>query len=349
MTTRGRSLGRVLTFAVFAVLMLAVSGCTVIGGGPQSVNEPAGDNMRRIWDLFVPIFWMSVVVFVIVQGILIYAVVRFRRRPDSPMPHAMHGNTKLEIAWTIAPALILAVIAVPTLTTIADFARDPGEEALTVEVIGHQWWWEFRYPDQDIVTAGDLVIPVDRPIRFQLHSADVIHSFWVPRLAGKTDVVPGHVRTMHFTAQEIGGFRGQCAEFCGIQHAQMAFWVDVKSADDFDAWVAEHQEPTLAASDDQLVQQGQEIFLGAGGCLGCHTITGTDAAGLVGPNLTLFGDRHYIGAGVLENTPENLATWIEDPQAVKKGNLMPDTGLNADQIQAVVAFLESMKSESASQ
>lgn len=341
MAGRKRTGKRAAQAALFGLLVLVLGGCTVIGGGPQSVNEPEGDNMQRIWDLFVPIFWMSVVVFVIVQGLLIYAVIRFRRRPGQETPHAFHGNTKLEIAWTILPAFVLAVIAVPTLTTIADFAKDPGPEALTVRVVGHQWWWEFQYPEYGVVTAGEAHIPTDRPIRWELNSADVIHSFWVPKLAGKQDVVPGHDRMMSFNATAPGTYRGQCAEFCGVQHANMSFTVVAESQAEFDSWIAE-QGRTAAQPSAQLVQQGHDVFFSAG-CVGCHTIRGTEAQGIVGPDLTHFADRSIIAGYVLENTDENLARWLENPQAVKPGNLMPDLGLNTDQINALVAYLQSLE------
>jgi cytochrome c oxidase subunit 2 len=329
--------------ALFSLLVLVLGGCSVYGGSPQSVNNPRGDNMQTIWNLFVPIFWMSVVIFVIVQGLLIYAVIRFRRRPGAEAPHAFHGNTKLEIAWTIAPALVLAVIAVPTLTTIADFAKDPGPEALTVRVIGHQWWWEFQYPGQNgAVVADELHIPVNRPIRFELRSADVIHSFWVPQLAGKQDVVPGQNNQISFTAKETGTYRGQCAEFCGAQHANMAFIVVVEEPAAFNDWLQHQTQPAAAAPSDPLVQQGQQLFTSTG-CVGCHTIRGTQAAGVVGPDLTHFGQRQVIAGDVLKNTSEELHRWIKNPQAIKPGTIMPNLGLTDEQVNAVVAYLESLK------
>ena len=255
---------RALKFSVVSMLVLSLSGCTVFGGGPQSVNNPAGDNMQRIWDLFVPIFWASVVVFVLVQGLLIYAVIRFRRRENQPAPHPTHGNTKLEIAWTIAPAIVLAIIAVPTLTTIADFAKKPGPQALTVNVVGHQWWWEFDYPGQNLVVADVMHVPIGTTVEVNLASADVIHSFWIPRLAGKQDVVPNQHNHLSFKATEVGTFTGQCAEFCGIQHANMRFEVVVDSQSDFDAWVQQMQQTASNSDSTNLRSRDNKSFSAPG-------------------------------------------------------------------------------------
>ena len=342
MASQRRPLRRLLLPALAVVSVFALAGCGVIANGPQNVSDPTGDNMRKIWNLFIPIFWASVVIFVIVQAISIYAVIRFRRRPDSPLPHAVHGNTRLEIAWTILPALILVVVAVPTLTTIADLHGDPGDEAVTIRVIGHQWWWEFQYPDEGIVTAGTMHVPVDRPVRLELQSADVIHSFWPPKLAGKQDVVPGHNNLLIFTPEEIGEFRGQCAEFCGTQHANMAFSVAVDSADDYAAWLEAQKQPAAEPQPGTLEAQGKDTFM-TSACVGCHTINGTQAQGITGPNLTHVGSRGALAGHTLPNTPEDMARWIADPQAVKPGTLMPDVGLSDDQVNAVVAYLESLK------
>ncbi len=338
---------RALMVVVAGLLVFVLGGCSLFGGTPQSVNNPAGDNMQRIWDLFVPIFWASVVVFVIVQGVLIYAVVRFRRRPNQPAPVPTHGNTKLEIAWTIMPAIILAVIAVPTLTTIADFAKKPGPGALTVQVVGHQWWWEFDYPGQKVVVADEMHIPIGTKIEVDLASADVIHSFWIPKLAGKQDVVPNQHNHLSFTATETGTFSGQCAEFCGVQHANMRFDVVVESQADFDAWVAQMQKPAADVGNDQLAQQGQQVFFSAG-CVGCHTINGPQvngqtANGTIGPNLTHVGSRGIIAGGVLTQTEANISKWVHDPPSIKSGTKMPKLGLTQAQADAVAHYLETLK------
>lgn len=349
---------RALMVVFVGSLVFVLGGCSLFSG-PQAVNTPAGSNMQTIWNLFVPIFWVSVVVFVIVQGILLYAVIRFRRRPNQSPPVPVHGNTKLEIAWTIVPALILAAIAVPTLKDIASFAQKPSN-ALTVHVIGHQWWWEFDYPGQKIVVADQMHVPVGTKVEVDLSSADVIHSFWIPKLAGKQDVVPNLHNHLSFTANQTGTFSGQCAEFCGEQHANMRFDVVVQSQADFDAWVKQMQQPAANVTSDKLAQEGQQLFF-SGPCIGCHTIDGATvqvngqpvvAQGTVGPNLTHVGSRGIIAGGVLTQTEQNIAKWVYDTQAVKPGNKMPNfsapgkfsgQAMTRQQAAAIAHYLETLK------
>lgn len=350
MAGQSRYMRRVLLMALGVLLTLFLSACRIIGDTPQSANNPAADNARKIWDLFVPIFWISVVVFVIVQGILIVAVIRFRRKPGDPMPAPIHGNTKLEIAWTLAPALILAAIAVPTISTIADLARHPGDDALTVRVIGNQWWWAFEYPDTGVVTGDEMHVPAGRPIHLELVSNDVIHSFWAPRLFGKQDVVPGRTNTINFTADtdKIGEYYGQCAEFCGEQHALMAFRIYVDTPEDFEAWMAGQQQAARQPEPGTAEARGQEVFFSAG-CIGCHTIEGAElngvaAQGKVGPNLTHVGSRGTLGGATLSMSPENLKSWIHNTQDIKSGVKMPPfTNLTDEQLDDLVAYLLSLK------
>jgi len=344
--TRGRLWKRSLVVALLSLLPVIASGCAVIGGSPQSVNRPAGDSMRKIWDLFVPIFWLSVLVFVLVTAILLFALWRFRRRPgEDRRPEQLHGNTRLEIAWTMVPAIILAIIAVPTLSLMFELDRDPGPDALTVRVIGHQWWWEFQYPEYNVVTANELHVVVDRPVRLEMDSEDVIHSFWIPRLAGKRDVIPGWNNVLSFTPEEVGTFPGQCAEFCGIQHATPQCRAVAQPQEAGDAWIRQQQKPAAEAPADPLAARGREIFrTPAKACIGCHPVAGTDAKGQVGPNLTHVGSRGIIAGGVLENTPENLAQWLRNPQAVKPGNKMVlPRQLTDEEIDALVAYLMSLQ------
>lgn len=344
--TKRRLWKRPLVVVLLSLLPAIASGCAVIGGSPQSVNRPAGDSMRKIWDLFVPIFWLSVLVFVLVTAILLFALWRFRRRPgEDRRPEQLHGNTRLEIAWTMVPAIILAIIAVPTLSLMFELDREPGPDALRVRVIGHQWWWEFQYPDYNVVTADELHVVVNRPVRLELNSADVIHSFWIPRLSGKRDVIPNWDNVLIFTPEEVGIFSGQCAEFCGIQHANMKFRVIVQTQEEFDAWIRQQQQPAAEAPSDPLAARGRELFLTpANACIGCHTVAGTQAQGKVGPDLTHVGSRGIIAGGVLENTPENLARWLRNPQEVKPGNKMRlPRQLTDDEIEALVAYLRSLQ------
>ncbi|MGH2350349.1 MAG: cytochrome c oxidase subunit II, partial [Chloroflexota bacterium] len=212
--------------------------------------------------------------------------------------------------------------------------------------IGHQWWWEFQYPELGVTTANELHIPVGVPINLELESADVIHSFWVPHLAGKTDAIPGRVNRLWFLADEPGTYNGQCAEFCGIEHALMRMLVIAESQSEFDAWVRnERSIPAFAATptaQDSLVTRGAQLFAN-GVCITCHTIRGTAAQGKVGPELTHVGSRQTIAANTLPNTPEGLERWLRNPQAVKPGNLMPNLNLSDEDIDALVAYLQSLK------
>lgn len=332
------------------LLALILAGCGITGGEVQSANDVAGDNARTIWDLFVPIFWLSVVIFVLVQGALIWAVIRFRRKSEDEVPPQLHGNTKVEVAWTIAPAVILAVILVPTVTSIADLATEP-DDAHVIDVTGHQWWWEFEYPEEEVVTGNVLHIAEDQPVRLRMTASDVIHSFYAPKLFGKQDVIPGRTTNIYFTPEEAGEFYGQCYEFCGLQHANMHFRIVVHEQEDYEAWVADQQEGAPEPEADTAEARGKEVFFEAQ-CNACHTIDGavaedgTEATGQVGPNLTNIGDRPIIGAGALENTPENLADWIRDSQESKPGNEMPvfsEDSISDEDLDALVAYLSSLR------
>ncbi|HEV2122409.1 MAG TPA: cytochrome c oxidase subunit II [Chloroflexota bacterium] len=344
----GRRAPVVRNVLLFLTLVVALAGCTT--NNPQTTLEPRGLNALYIYDLFVWwMFWPAVLVFVVVEALLIYAIWRYRARPGGPAPAQFHGNTRLEITWTIVPALILVVILYGTFRTQAVLAQPPpSQNALNVRVIGHQWWWEFEYTDLGVSTANELHVPVGVPVVLQLESADVIHSFWVPMLGGKKDNIPGRQNNWWIQADNPGVYSAQCAEFCGVQHALMRFLVVAESGNEFDAWVrGQRSIPLLApggtgAQGASLVTQGAQLFA-SGACITCHTVRGTPAQGKVGPDLTHFGSRKSIAANTLPNTPENLAIWLKNPQAVKPGNLMPNLNLTDEQIAALVAYLESLK------
>ncbi|MCA1554056.1 MAG: cytochrome c oxidase subunit II, partial [Chloroflexi bacterium] len=299
---------RMLLACAGLVLAFALGACSA---SPQSTLNPRSSNAAAIYDLLVPIFWAAVVVFVIVEALLVYSVFRFRTRGDpNAIPVQFHGNTPLEIGWTIAPGVVLGVIFIMTAQTLtAVHNAPPSPAAIAVRAIGHQWWWEFQYPDikteegKPVTTASDLHIPEGQTINYTLESVDVIHSFWAPQLGGKTDLIPGHTNHGFFSAAQVGEYFGQCAEFCGEQHAQMRFRVFAQSAGDFDAWVKRQQ--SIPTPPPGLAQQGAALFV-ASACIGCHTVGGTKALGAIGPNLTHFGSRTNIAAGMLDNTPENL-------------------------------------------
>lgn len=333
---RGLPLVKVPLIA-FAALLIA--GCTP---GPQDALAPVGPVGVMESNLYNLIFWIAVVVFVIVEGLLVYTIFRYRRKADDGMPAQIHGNTKLEVIWTVIPVLILIGIAVPTLTTIASAATVPsGGNILNVKVVGHQWWWEFDYPDQGVVTADEMHIPVGTKISLAVDSADVIHSFWVPKLAGKIQAIPNRANTMWLQADQTGEYYGQCFQLCGTSHANMRFRVFVQSKADFDKWVADQKVVPTKPTDAEAAK-GAQVFA-SGPCVGCHTIAGTAAKAKVGPDLTHFGSRTTIAGALLDNNPKNLAMWLHDPPAVKPGSLMPDYHLSDDQVNALVAYLDSLK------
>jgi cytochrome c oxidase subunit 2 len=333
---------RILIFTALAIASVAAA-CG--GDFPQSSLLPQSDVAREIDSLFRGILWWAMAVFVVVEGALIVAIIRFRERPGAPRPRPVHGHTLLEIGWTLVPAIILIFIGVPTMITLWRIDRPPERSDVRVEVVGHQWWWEFNYPDLGITTANELHVPVGKTVDLRLRSADVMHSFWFPRVAGKRDLVPGRVNQLWFTPDSVGVYPGQCAEFCGTSHALMAMRLHVEAEEDFESWVEQQLREAVEIEEagDPLVAAGRDLFFGAGGCISCHQIRGTVAAGILGPDLTHVGGRETIAAGVLENTLDNLAFWIKDPHDVKPGNLMLDMGLNDEQARQIAAYLLSLE------
>ena len=336
--THRRRIFAALLVPALAVVALGMAAC---GATPQTTLEPTTEAARTARDLLIFVFWAMVVVFVIVEGALLYILVRFRRRSGDGLPAQTHGNTPLEISWSIAPAILVIVIVVLTVPAVFSNARAAGPDALQVRAIGHQWWFEFQYPELGVVTANELHVPVDREIELQLESDDVLHSFWVPSLRGKLDMVPGRANGFTIRPEVTGTFLGQCAEFCGTAHALMKFTVVVESQQEFDAWV-QNQLADRVPPAKGLEKEG-EMLLTIGGCVACHTIRGTDAAGILGPDLTHMRDRDHIAAGILENTPDNMRRWLSDPQGVKPGNSMVIPELSGDQLDALVAYLEGLK------
>ncbi len=317
-------------------------------------------------------FAVAAIVFIVVTVLLLVAIIRARRFQNAQMAQTVNdpANKSETVADTsadhalspivattpatdrraiilviiggaIIPAIVLAILMGLGVATDTVNARPPGLGAGPIEVIGHQWWWEVRYPDENIVTANEIHIPVGTPVLFKLTSADVIHSFWVPQLHSKLDMIPGQTNTVWVQADQMGSYQGECAEYCGEQHAGMDFTVVVESADDYAKWVNLQKQDAPKPTTD-LVLAGEQTFLGSS-CVYCHAIKGTNASGTIGPDLTHFASRATIGAGVLPNTPGNLAGWIINSQAIKPGNKMPPMDLNSDQLQSVLAYLETLK------
>ncbi len=323
--------------AMGALAVLLLAGCSP--DSPTWLN-PASPNAAKATDLFNLIFLISVATFVLVEGLLLYSVIRFRRKSTDEMPTQIHGNTRLEIAWTVAPALVLLVVFGFTWQTLNELETMP-TGGVKVKVVGSQWWWHVEYPDLGVVTANEIHVPVNQPVTFSLEGKDVIHSFWVPELGGKRDLVPGKVNTTWFRPTKIGTFRGACAEFCGSAHANMRFTVVVQSQDDFNKWVAAQKQDAAAPVSD-LAKQGEQEFV-KGVCVACHTIGGTAAKGTVGPNLTHFAARKTFGGGIIENNTENLKAWLKNPQALKPGNIMVIPKLTDTQVNALVEYLNGLK------
>lgn len=372
------------------VLLLAACG----GEYPQTTFEPVSEFGRIINSLFANTFWWTIGILVLVEVLILVFAYRYRERPGQPHPKQIHGNVKLEFLWTVIPAIIVLFIAIPTIQVIFETQSQAPEDALTVEVIGHQWWWEYRYPEYGVRTANELVVPQGRTIDLKMHSADVVHSFWVPRIGGKRDVNPqprpkegerGRSNHIVFTLDSTGYFMGQCAEFCGLAHAIMRTAVVGKTPAEFDEWVTSMGGAASASADTQPVtdttggagsaatgavptsaipsavvqstlteeeERGRQLFTSRV-CIACHTVKGTTAAGQLGPDLTRFGARRYVGAGARPNTLENVIAWIDNPQSVKPGALMPGaktpgggmapTNLSDEEVRAIAAYLLSLK------
>ena len=323
--------------------LIFLSAC--IENAPLDSLSPEGPYARSIDELFWITFWIAVGVFVIVQGALLLSVFVFKEKPESPEPKQIHGNTKLEILWTVIPVLILAAIAVPTVQTIFDLAREP-EDALKIEVIGHQWWFEYKYPDYGITTANVLVIPADKPVRLEMWSNDVLHNYWVPKLNGKRYLVPGQTTYLNLHADSPDEFWAQCGEYCGLSHSKMRGRVLSLSQKDFDNWVANEQKNATAFSSEDLslAAEGQQVYLNAG-CTQCHVINGVwDVQGdRIAPNLTHFAVRNVFAGAALENNRENLTRWLANPAEVKPGTFMPNLELTESEINALIAYLETLK------
>ena len=314
---------------------------------PTSIFSPASTPASEIFGLSMLFLVVTAVIFVSVGSLLLYAVVKFRRSrdDDGSEPPQVYGSHRVELAWTIIPIIIVLVLFLASARVITT-VQDAVHPASTIEVIavGHQFWWEYRYPKLGIVTANELHVPVsDRarrtPTVLTLLSADTDHSFWVPRLAGKTDLIPNRVNQMWIDPQQTGVFLGQCARYCGTQHAKMLLRVYVDSQSDFDAWVQRQRQPAV---DRAEVAEGKRVFQSTA-CVNCHVVSGTIGAGRYGPDLTHLMSRDTLASGILPNTADNLRAWIKDPEALKPGSRMPAMKLSDKHLDALTAYLLTLR------
>jgi cytochrome c oxidase subunit 2 len=322
------------------VLGLALAGCGLLDS-PATTLTPRSDFGWTSHRIFLQILRWDTAIFVVVQALLLVALFRFRERDPGAIPRQVRGSAKLELAWTVLPAVILIFIAFPTVAAIFRTQAAPPKDALRVKVIGHQWWWEFQYPDLGFATASDLHLPAGRAVSLEITGVDVIHSFWVPQLGGKRDAIPGSVTRIVLTIDTPGEYYGQCAEFCGASHANMRHLAVVDTPEAFAAWAAKQKEPAAAPPDGSPAAAGREVYR-TGACVGCHTVRGV-SAGLLGPDLTHFGSRRTIAGGILPNAAEHLARWLRNAPAVKPGSLMPDQKLTDPEVAALVAYLQSLR------
>jgi cytochrome c oxidase subunit 2 len=290
-------------------------------------------------------------IFSIVFSLIVYSLVKFRRRnaDDGREPPQVYGSNQIELAWTVIPILIVLVLFLTTARVIHAI-QDAPEPRGTIEVtvIGHQFWWEIHYPDLGVVTANELHVPVSDPSHptptfLKLMSADTDHSFWVPRLAGKTDLIPNRVNEMWIDPHEVGVYVGQCAQYCGIQHAKMLLRVYVDSREQFAQWIKGEKKPAeLPAESNDTADEGRRIFETTA-CVNCHTVSGTVGDGRFGPDLSHLMSRDTIASGAASNTHENLLNWIRNPDSIKPGSLMPAMKMNEKDLDALTAYLETLR------
>jgi cytochrome c oxidase subunit 2 len=338
--------------AVWQIMILAFLSTVAFAAASEPTNgtnifAPASTPAKMVAHLSVFVLAITGIIFVVVFTLLVYSVIKFRGRAVDAgrEPAQVYGSTQIELAWTIIPILIVIVLFLATARAIHAI-QDAPEPAGAIEVtaIGHQYWWEFRYPELGVVTANELHIPVSDPANptptfLTLLSADTDHSFWIPELAGKTDLIPNHPNRMWMDPLRTGIFLGQCAQYCGVQHAKMLLRVSVDSPADFAAWVRGQQQPAIQ---DASVVTGRRVFE-SNACMNCHAVGATPANGRFGPDLTHLMSRVTIASGAARNTPENLRLWIQNPNAIKPGSLMPAMQLNDADLDAVVSYMETLR------
>lgn len=325
--------------AASLVLALGMAAC---GQDPPSMLDGRGPEARSVENVWWLMFALAAAVYVVVSGFIVVAIVRGRRRREDTEPaKEPKDDTFIWFGGIVVPVVILAVLAVVTIRTTQELRKTEPDE-LRIEVTAKRWWWDVRYPDAGVATATEIHIPVGRPIDIELMSDNVIHSFWVPELAGKVDTIPGQRNHLRLEATEPGEYRGACAEYCGIQHANMSYLVIAEEPADFERWLARRSAGAGVTPASEQAARGQVVF-NREACAGCHAVKGTPATATIGPDLSDFGARQTIGSLTAPNDSATLARWITEPQRMKPGNLMPPTALSGDDLAAVIAYLEGLE------
>ncbi|HEX6607524.1 MAG TPA: cytochrome c oxidase subunit II [Chloroflexia bacterium] len=311
--------------------------------------DPISPLARASTDLFNGTLFISFLILLGIGGFILYSIFRFRARPgDTTEPPAIYNNRRLELAWTAGPALILLgvlIFAIPAqlAQTVETSKPADGQEPPDIQIIGHQWWWEIRYPQAgaSVITANEVHMPVGKRLLIQVDSGDVIHDVWIPQLGPKMDTVPGQTNWMWLEADRPGTYQGVCAEYCGTEHAWMLIRAIAQPQAEFDAWLQQQRAPAVAPTTAET-QHGAQLFAQRT-CINCHAISGTAAQARVGPDLSHYASRGVLGSGVLPRTPENTMRWLQNPQAVKPGNRMPNLHLAPDELRDLTAYMESLK------
>lgn len=336
---------------VAAVGLTLFANPSLVLADSTSVFEPVSATAASIRDLFYMVLAITGGIFLVVEGALFYCVFKYRQSSDvdtataQTEPPQIYGSRPVEVAWTVAPLLTVFVLFLVVFRSIMEVRKDdPPPDAMVVDVIGRQWWWEYHYPKEGVRTANELHLPVGddgkpQPVYLNLLSVDVVHSFWVPRLSGKTDLLPGRKNFMWFTIDKPGVYWGQCAEYCGTQHGNMLLKVVAEPRADFEKWVADQKKNAV---DVAAGEKGKKLFLGFA-CVNCHTVRGTAAKGTAGPDLTHLMSRETLASGMVENTRENLVKWVFDAQSVKPGCLMPSLHVSEEEAGEIANYLETLK------
>ncbi|HTO00276.1 MAG TPA: cytochrome c oxidase subunit II [Microthrixaceae bacterium] len=336
--------------------IFVVTGTFVIAGGcsgsSPSIVDDHGVEAQKVAGVWWFMFILAIAVYVVVASLIIIGVLRGPRGAEestpsdsandlTPVTARDPGDARwIWVGGIIVPVIILTTLAVVTIRTVQTVRR-PSNHEVTIIVNGERWWWDVRYPEGSVRTANEIHIPVGRTVNIELHSNNVVHSFWVPQIAGKLDVMPGQTNRLRLKATEVGRYRGQCAEYCGIGHARMAFMIVAETDADFQRWLI-RRERTASGPTSEITAEGQRVFMSET-CSGCHTIRGTSATAQIGPDLSDFGSRDWIGSVTVLNTPENLTEWIRDSHLIKPGSLMPPITLDDSEVAALVAYLGALK------